>query len=452
MPLLTLTDRSVAELGFHPGKQVEYRDVDLAGFFVRVGSRTKTYMAQGDMSKNGIRASIKIKLGASSDMTSREARARAKHLLGQIQSGIDPRPKSASALVEGLLVTPTLRSAWSSYLESHLNRKGRSENTIADYRDHVERLMAEWLETPLRELGEAPVKAKLKHDEITASNGPYIANSCMRTLRAIYNHARKTARDLPADNPVLAVDWNPESRRDTAMGPEDLPRWSKQLRVLDNPIRRELHLLLLLSGSRPDPIKKARLEHVDFVKRLLFIPQPKGGDAKAFCIPLSRQMIRCIVRAMRFGRMMHPIEAKTWLFPAESAAGHISEHKEDRAVLAYRGNDLRQSYRTIGQCAGVGDIDMHLLMNHSLPGVNAGYITRAKLMHSHLRGVQQQISDMIFDGIEAGGDTSRAWPWASGSSLLRFEFPDRVDVERGKGAQRVCRNMAIFRKQTSPTF
>jgi len=31
--------------------------------------------------------------------------------------------------------------------------------------------------------------------------GPYIANGCMRSLRAIYNHARKTARSLPAEKP-----------------------------------------------------------------------------------------------------------------------------------------------------------------------------------------------------------------------------------------------------------
>jgi hypothetical protein len=28
---------------------------------------------------------------------------------------------------------------------------------------------------------------------------------------------------------------------------------------------------------------------------------------------------------------------------------------------------------------------MHLLMNHSLPGVNADYITRNKLLEDHLR-------------------------------------------------------------------
>ena len=40
----------------------------------------------------------------------------------------------------------------------------------------------------------------------------------MRTLRAIYNHARKTNRLLPRDNPADAVDWNEEKRRDTGMG------------------------------------------------------------------------------------------------------------------------------------------------------------------------------------------------------------------------------------------
>ena len=44
----------------------------------------------------------------------------------------------------------------------------------------------------------------------------------MRSFRAVYNHARKSSRALPAENPVLAVDWNPERRRDTGMGVSDL--------------------------------------------------------------------------------------------------------------------------------------------------------------------------------------------------------------------------------------
>ena len=78
-----------------------------------------------------------------------------------------------------------------------------------------------------------------------------MANGSMRTLRAIYNHARKTNRSLPPDNPADAIDWNEEKRRDTGMGIGDLKGWFLELAGLDNPVRREFHLFTLLSGSRP---------------------------------------------------------------------------------------------------------------------------------------------------------------------------------------------------------
>jgi hypothetical protein len=43
----------------------------------------------------------------------------------------------------------------------------------------------------------------------------------------------------------------------------------------------------------------------------------------------------------------------------------------------------------------VPELDVHLLMNHSIPGVNAGYITRNKLLRDHLRIQQKAISQKI---------------------------------------------------------
>jgi hypothetical protein len=40
----------------------------------------------------------------------------------------------------------------------------------------------------------------------------------MRSLQAISDHARKTARSLPVENPVIAIDLNAEKRRNTALG------------------------------------------------------------------------------------------------------------------------------------------------------------------------------------------------------------------------------------------
>ena len=201
------------------------------------------------------------------------------------------------------------------------------------------------------------------------------------------------------------------------------PAWFNQLAAIENPIRRELHLFTLLSGSRPTAIKMARPEHLDLTRRVLHIPTPKGGSKRAFDIPLSRQMITCLIRALRYGRFLHPFEAQHWIFPADSKSGHIEEHKERRGIegekarpqakvaLSKWGNDLRQTYRTVAAVAKVSEVDAKLLMNHAIPGVIGGYITRVKIVECHLREQQQVIADVIFapilDKIRADRTLSR---------------------------------------------
>jgi hypothetical protein len=412
---LHLTDRSVADLPPPPADRYLARDTELAGFFVQVGQRTKTFMVQGDLRIDGTRQSIRLKIGVAGRMTTRKARAVAMEVLGKIARGEDPRERPKPEPPPP--TEPTLREAWTRYREAHMERKGRGARTIENYRDHVERLMGDWQDRVLTDLGNDPKLVIQRHEAISKANGPYIANGCMRTLRAIYNHARKSCRTLPPDNPVNALDWNAERRRNTALGLTDLKAWFVQATTLDHPLRREFHLFLLLSGSRPDALKHARPEHIDFRRRTLHIPKPKGGEHKAFDIPLSRAMCRCLIRARRLGRMLYPNQADDWVFPADSESGHLVEHKENRKILAKWGNDLRQTYRTIGQIAGIADLDMHLLMNHSVPGVNAGYITRAKLLSDHLRGQQEKISELILSCATHRED-KQDWPLLNSRKMM----------------------------------
>ena len=104
----------------------------------------------------------------------------------------------------------------------------------------------------------------------------------------------------------------------------------------------------------------------------------------------------CLVRALRYSRVLYPHLSREWVFPAESSSGHMSEQREERSELSKWGNDLRQSYRTLATVAGLSEIDAKLLMNHAIPGVNSGYITRHKLLEDHLRAQQQAISSVIF--------------------------------------------------------
>lgn len=396
--LMLLTDKAIAKLPFAQHGQYKVRDAELKGFFVRVGKRSKTYMVQGEHWRDGFREfAAQKKLGEFGCVTARDARLKAKEALVGFTRG--ERPGLPMRVAHGAI---TLRGAWERYRDAHMSRKGRAERTIENYRDYMERLLGDWLDQPLAKIGLRPDMLIERHDRLTQRNGPYVANSVMKAFRAIYNHALKGNRNLPAYNPALAIDWNPEYRRDTGMGIEDLSGWFVELAAMDKPLRREFHLLSLLTGSRPTALKTIRVEHIDLKCRVLHIPKPKGGAEKAFDIPMSRAIVRCIIRAIRIGRQTHPVQSEYWLFPSDSATGHLYETKEDRSVLSKWGNDLRQTYRTLAQVAEISELDIHLLMNHSLRGVNAGYITRDKLLRGHLRKQQERISGLVLSCCDEG--------------------------------------------------
>jgi site-specific recombinase XerD len=407
---LLLTDKSVARLAYAGEKQYRVRDTELRGFCVLVGKRRKSFIVQGEFWRHGVREfAAQMKVGVFGEISTREARSKARGVLGSIARG--QRPGGPVRASVGVI---TLRQAWQRYRDAHMIRQGRSARTIESYRDHMERLFGDWLDKPLARLGHQPNLVVERHDAITDRHGPYIANGSMRSLRAVYNHARKSNPSLPAVNPVTAIDWNKERRRNTGMGFSEIGDWLKELSALANPIRREFHLLTLLSGSRPAALKNVRITDIDVRRRLMRILRPKGGEEKAFEIPLSRPMMRSIIRVIRVGRIVYPAQAKTWLFPADSKFGNLAEHKEERQALSKWGNDLRQSYRTVAQAVGISELDVHLLMNHSLPGVNAGYITRDRLLLNHLRDQQQRISEAICR-IVGKGDNCPELDWIFGA-------------------------------------
>lgn len=431
----TLNDKMISRLAPADTGQYIVRDADLTGFFLVVGKRKKTFTVQADFWKDGTRRSKRLAIGTSDDLSTRDARAAAKIELAKIAKGdYAEEPKAPDATPSADI---TLRDAWGRYRVAHLERKNRSAGTIAGYADHVERMLMDWLDKPLKELGENPSLVSQRHDALTESAGPYAANGCMRTLRAIYNHARRSVRGLPPENPVMAVDWNEEKRRNVAMGAVDIGGWMTEAGRLRNPIRREFHLFTVLCGSRPTALKMAKIEHLNLRDRVLHIPSPKGGAKKAFDIPLSRPMIRCLVRAMRAGSMLHPEAAKTWIFAADSEEGHIVEQKENRSTLSKWGNDLRHTYRTLGQAAGLSPVDMHLLMNHSVKGVNEGYITRSKLLNDHLRASQQTLSDFIIKSgttpPKDGSKRERVWPLLAARRIGDDQLdPTPPDPREGK--------------------
>jgi len=104
-----LNDKAIAHLPAADGTQYKVRDSELPGFFVLVGKRRKTFMAQGEFWRDGVREfAVQVKLGDFGEMSTRDARSKAKDALGSIARG--QRPGEAAKARPGAI---TLRQAWS---------------------------------------------------------------------------------------------------------------------------------------------------------------------------------------------------------------------------------------------------------------------------------------------------------------------------------------------------
>ncbi len=169
-----------------------------------VGRKTRTYTLQVDVMTLGKRKTIKRKIGNALEFDAIAARQEAMRLTSEIRQEMGKYLNRGKSL--------TLGQAWEDYarrLEARISTGERSAKTAKNYRDCMERLLADWLSVPLREIGEQPALISEKHKLLTAQAGPYQANRAMSTLRIVYNHALKKRLDpgLSPHNPVGSVDF-----------------------------------------------------------------------------------------------------------------------------------------------------------------------------------------------------------------------------------------------------
>ena len=387
------------------------RDTKLSGFMLRVGTHRKTYMIKVDISSGGTRRTVSEVIGHVGHITATKARADAQRRILELRHEALAPPAAR--------VGPTLHEAYESY-KVYLERQECAQDTFNAVRVAVELHLQDWLDLKLEKITRQ--MAIDRHNALTEKRivhgkkmgGKYIANRTLGTLRTIFHHARKSHVRLTLEmEPTLGVIWHKEKRRQTGLGVEGLAAWHQELEenFKLKPIRRELHLLLLLSGSRPGALRSAQWKHVDFKGRALYFPRPKGGEERAFWIPLSRPMLDCLDRVKAAGALLYPKQSKLWIFPAESSTGHIIDHGERKTVLSKTGNDLRQTFKNMATLARVPKLYVMQLMNHRIPGdevndkpmssdVSDGYLTETMhVLGDALRAAQDKISSFIMDAL-----------------------------------------------------
>jgi integrase len=403
MPTAKLTTKRAIDALKHPPKgQLLYWCETLSGFGLLIGVNTKSFILQRDV--NG--RSRRINLGRYPEISLHRARKRAEQLAGQMRGGSDPVIEERKRTADDM----SLREAWELY-QQHLTAKERSERTREGYWSDLQRYCSDWLDRPLAEITTHMVHQR---HVLISKKAKFAANSVMRTLRAVWNRARRQHREL-AEAPTVNVDWNEEKPRTAVITVDDLPKWWLGLQGIQNPIRRDFYIWTLFTGCRRQESSTLTWDQVNFDAGTVHFPKTK---TEPFTLPLSDYLVTllkarhaCIATRAVYG------EKNTWVFPADSKAGHISEPQVNDKKEAHlfpckwSCHTLRHTYITIAENKiFMPPTHARLLVNHAIPkGLDAhtGYIHPSI---GDLRKSQQMMTDFLLTAVKPKGEADNVVP------------------------------------------
>lgn len=335
-----------------PGTQLH--DDQVAGLRLVVGKTSSSYKLVGRIN-DGSKRYVSVVLGRTDELSLKGARDEATRLRLKLRKGVDPRtPKSA---------VPSVGEALDRYLES---RPHLSPRTVKWYRGLMGGPLSGLRRTPADKLERDQVRAI--HERLSQT-APVTANGAMRVLKAVLNDVART-HDLPPNVVSRAVRMNKERPRQWAVPPEGMPDLWRALDGMDDPIRRGVWLTLLTTGLRSGDAKSMRWDHID-ADGVLTVPCPKGGEDRAFRLPLTRFLLQELEALPRFSDFVFPSPT--------SKSGHLQELRRTEA-FPYAPHALRHTWRTFALEAGV-DLSMAMvLLNHKPTGVTWNYVTRGNLL------------------------------------------------------------------------
>ncbi len=361
------------------GRQQLVWDTDLTGFGLLVSRTSKSFVVK--------RRNIRKSIGRHPALSVAAARAIAMKQLAILEEHPTQRVNRT-----------TVAQALADHI-ADMRKAGRSERSIEGMEYFVSQYLGSWLNRELRSFTKLDIK--VRHSKIGTSNGPYAANGAMRAFRALYNKAFKLddTNSLPP-SPTIAITWFKESRRREP--PADLGKYFRDVKAIQNPIRRCYRLALLFTGLRATDCATIKLAHINWEHGTLHRPNPKGG--KAFTIPVSRYTLAVFRKARQEGAKLVP--GTEYLFPAYTRKGKPTRLQRPREYDA-NGTALpsphrsRDAYISAAHAAGIDLVTIKLLVNHRMSSsdVTEGYISPEV---QRLRKAQETITRYLLAKCIAG--------------------------------------------------
>lgn len=367
MAVMNLTEARIRDLELGSGI---HRDAQVKGLMVICHNTTKTFSVQGDVRRNGRHVrTVRKKIDRCDRISLREARRRAKEIMSQIQSGVDPtaRPNDTGITL-------------SEVMDIYEDGRDLSPRTLEGYRYWLDKYLKPLRNRAVSDITRSDVRDL--NDTIKRRSGDTSAAAAMRTLRLLINEARRIDETI-GENPVCAIRI-PQTRQ-RQVDDINLSEWWSITEELPA-IRRDMHRMFMFSGLRRESLLTIQKADVDLDAGIVLVRHMKSR--RPFHLPLSDFMAELLER-----RMAEDVRlGSEWLWPSRnSKSGRITEPKEEDCPSPHA---YRHLWRTQAIAAGVPYAESALLLDQRLPGASGGYVHQQHLAN-HLKKYQQMVTDHL---------------------------------------------------------
>jgi integrase len=231
-----------------------------------------------------------VTLGRHGPLTAANARAKARQMLAEIDSGRDPTRER-----EARRGMPTLTQFADRWLAEHVALK-RKPVTLREYRRIVAKHLAP-------ELGSLPVDRVDRPDahrlHTTLAARRYAANRVIAVLSAVMTHAERHGLRPPASNPCRGLERFTEAKRKRPLTVAELSRlWTHltAIKPTEGPYVVAALQLLLLTGMRKSEVLTLCWADIDWAAGIIQLRDAKTGPRVVVLSQLAVRVLQSIPR------------------------------------------------------------------------------------------------------------------------------------------------------------
>jgi len=329
-----------------------------------------------------------------------DARDRALEIRREYRSGIDV--KTANSIEESKLIT--LREVLIGYFISR--EPNNKERTLTDTCSGIRKSFGHLLDTSMIEITADDV---LDAYRTRKEKAPVRVGVDARYFRSVWNWTIAARPDLDLDEcPISRItalkEWPRVKRRKGRLTKQTAPTWMAATCDLKQTRESVLFQLLYYTGIRIDEALQLSWSDVDLD---ISVPRFRLRDTKTrndVELPISRQLKQLLkswrANSIDTGLLFPAVARNGKIVPASYPGKVIKAHRENCGTY-WSANDLRRTFITAGELAGVPSVVVRRLTNHAISTSDAhdGYIV------AHCEDLiewTQQIADLLQSWADPG--------------------------------------------------